>query len=563
LIRVKARRGLGKDLAARPDVGWNAGGIIRSAAVPDACAQSQTAATQDEAVAVLANPATHGGARVTRLETHGNLIFLAGDDAWKIKRAVRFPYMDFSTLERRHAACEAELAVNRAFAPDLYLGVVPLTREADGHLALGGKGAAVEWAVHMRRFGQDDLLSAYAEAGRLTDAQAKAVADCVVESHRRAVPCDPATLAATSGHARIARVLEPVIATLATTALAPATVTSWADAARARLEAVAALLDSRARSGAVRRCHGDLHAANIVFWRGTPMLYDAIEFDPEIATVDTLYDLAFLVMDLGVRGATRAANVILNRYLWRMQDLRDIDGLAALPLFMSLRAGIRSMVTAERAEQEEASRRGQDLAVAARLLAHAVELLSPPPARLLAIAGRSGTGKSTLAARLAPETGGAPGAVHLRTDLIRKALAGVGEMQRLPQSAYTAEASRRVYDETMRQARHALAAGASVIVDAVAAHAAEREAIANLAQEQGAEFLGLWLTGPADVLAARVDARVGDASDATADVVRTQANWDTGPLEKGWSAINAAGSIDDTYIRARAVLDTRREFTAS
>jgi aminoglycoside phosphotransferase family enzyme/predicted kinase len=508
-----------------------------------------TAGAQDDAIAFLADRATHGGAEVSRIETHGNLIFLAGTDAWKIKRAVRFPYMDFSTLERRHQACLAEIEINRRFAPELYIEVAAITRTHDGRLALGGDGTPVEWAVHMRRFGQDDLLSARAEAGSLTDALAKAVADRVCESHAQA----PA-VTETDGHGRVQRVLTPLIATLSQTGLDAGAVSAWAAAARAALESNRTLLDARARRGCVRHCHGDLHAANIVLWHGRPMLYDAIEFDPEIARIDTLYDLAFLLMDLGMRGAPRAANVILNRTLWKTPADDAFEGLALLPLFMSLRAAIRAMVTAERASQESGEARAHDLAKASALLSKAQTLLDRPAPRLIAVAGLSGTGKSTLASALAPHLGGAPGAVHIRTDLVRKALAGVDETQRLPPASYTPAASRTVYAETLRQAGRALDAGATVIVDAVAAHADERDAIAALAQAHGLRFDGLWLTGDADVLSARVAARDGDASDATVDVVRTQATWETGLLGPGWHSIDAAGTAQMTYTRAAQAL---------
>lgn len=508
-----------------------------------------TAGAQDDVIAFLADPATHGGAEVTCIETHGNLIFLAGTSAWKIKRAVRFPYMDFSTLVRRHQACLAELDINRRFAPDLYLGVVAITRAEDGRLALSGSGAPVEWAVHMCRFGQDDLLSAHAEAGTLSDTMAKAVADRVLESHAQAPVVSDA-----DGHGRVQRVLTPLLSTLSQTQLAAGAVAALATTAQVVLEQKRGLLDERARAGCIRHCHGDLHAANIVLWRGSPMLYDAIEFDPELARIDTLYDLAFLLMDLGVRGARRAANVILNRMLWRARSDVAYDGLAVLPLFMSLRAAVRAMVTAERAAQENAAARVKDMARASDLLAHARALLAPHPPRLLAVSGLSGTGKSTLASALAPHLGGPPGAVHIRTDLVRKGLAGADETERLPAASYTPEVSRAVYAETLRQAARALDAGATVIVDSVAAKTEERAAIAALARTRGLRFDGLWLTGPADVLGARVAARHGDASDATVDIVHAQAAWDIGSLGAGWRAIDAAGTSEMTYTRAAQAL---------
>lgn len=508
-------------------------------------------AEQAAAIAFLADKASHPGAeRVDCVETHGNLIFLAGDDAWKIKRAVRFPYMDFSTLALRHQACLAELEINRRLAPELYIACVPITRARDGGLTFAGAGEVVEWAVRMRRFAQSDLLSAKAEAGTLADVEAKAVADSVFASHQAA----PSLLDG-AGHARVERVLLPLVAGLdASPAFAGSEVQTWANAATALLAQLQALLDERARHGCVRRCHGDLHAANIVFWHGKPMLYDALEFDPELAAIDTLYDLAFLLMDLARRGQPRAANIIFNRYLWRSRDGRNLGSLAALPLFMSMRAAIRALVTAQRAAQEDASKKSAHDAEARDLLMLARGSLVPRRPRLIAVCGLSGSGKSTLAASLAPDVAAAPGALHLRTDLVRKALWNVEETSSLPATTYTAEASRTVYDALLHQAGVALAAGWTVIVDAVAALPGERKAFAALAARHGGRFQGLWLTSPEVVLSARIAARTGDASDATVAVLREQLKWDTGNLGDGWVALDASGTPAETHAAAAAIL---------
>ncbi len=258
--------------------------------------------------------------QVDRLETHGNLVFLAGEDAWKIKRAVRFPYMDFSTLERRRVACAREVEVNRRLAPDFYLGCVPITRTAKETLAFGGDGDIVEWAVHMRRFDQSSLLSSIAAADGIDADLAKAVADAVYESHRGAP-----SVASASGTTKPCRAgrLDLQRARAAPTR-SPARTPAPSRAMRtSQLERASTILNRRAEVGCVRRCHGDLHLANIVLWQGRPMLFDAIEFDEKIATIDTLYDLAFLLMDLRRYGQARAANVVLNRYLWRSQN--DLD----------------------------------------------------------------------------------------------------------------------------------------------------------------------------------------------------------------------------------------------
>ncbi|MDX2203986.1 MAG: AAA family ATPase [Hyphomicrobiaceae bacterium] len=516
-----------------------------------AAGRKELSETQAETIAFLSEAATHGGVpHVERIETHGNIIFLAGPTAWKIKRAVRFPYMDFSTVELRHRACLEEMAVNARLAPALYIGCVPITREPSGHLAIAGDGVAVEWAVKMHRFAQEDLLSARAAVGPIPQALATAVADAVHASHRGAQ-----IHAEARGADRIGAVLDNLSRALRDLGSLDAGLVESFARGGARLHARAgALLDRRAQQGCVRRCHGDLHAANIVIWNGQPLLYDAIEFDPDLATIDTLYDLSFLLMDLDRRGQRQAANDILNRYLWLGRDDLDLDGLAALPLFMGLRAGIRALVTAERAQQQPEAAAGEEQGRSAALLRAAAGYLVETPPVLIAVAGLSGTGKSTLARRLSPWLGPAPGAVHLRSDLIRKGIAGVGATERLPAESYTPEASVQVYGELARQARLVLAAGRSVVADAVCARPHEREMLRRLAQACGVAFSGLWLAAPPEVLLARVAQRTHDASDATASVVRTQLDWQTQVPGEGWTPVDAGGTPEATLEAARGVL---------
>ncbi len=510
-------------------------------------------ADQAEVVAFLADPSSYAGvSSVERFETHGNLVFLAGSEAWKIKRAVRFPYMDFSTLEKRRAACAREVEINRRLAPDLYLGCVPITRAPDGRLAFAGDGGVVEWAVHMRRFDQGALLSEIATKAGISADLAKAVADAVLESHRRAAPAPAA-----AGADRIGTLVNSLADAFARLEIfAEADVVQFRREGTRQLHRCSAILDRRAGSGLVRRCHGDLHLGNIVLWQGRPVLFDAIEFDEAIATVDTLYDLAFLLMDLDWHRQRPAANIVLNRYLWRSGDGLALEGLAALPLLIACRAGVRAMVTADRAGQEQpaAARRDQDKARA--YLGAACGYLAPAPPRLVAVGGLSGTGKTTLAAALAPWLGAAPGAVHLRSDLERKSLFGVGETDPLPAQSYSRETSERIYAILREKARPALAAGHSVIVDAVYSAPPERSAVETLARELGVPFQGLWLTAPPQAMVARVAARRGDASDATPDVVRLQLARDIGALSPAWRRLDASGGSEAALQQARAALAT-------
>ncbi len=507
------------------------------------------AADHAAVVAFLADPRSHTShpSSVERHETHGAIVFLAGDNAYKIKKPVRFTYMDFSTRELRRRACEHEYDINRPHAPEIYLGVVPITRGADGQLAIGGTGDVLEWSVHMRRFDQDQMLDSVSRRLPLPPALCFDLADTAFALHRSAkvVPGHDAT-------GQLRKIGEDVVSALRMALPGySAQINRFARDVTLHLERVAPLLDRRSQHGCVRICHGDMHLGNVVVLNGKPIPFDAIEFDDRIATVDTLYDLVFLLMDLIHCDQTPAANAVLNRYLWRANNIIDLAGLAALPLFMALRAGVRAMVLAQRAAQPDAAEANRRGAVA--YLAQAIDHLSPQPPLLVAIGGLSGTGKSTLGARLAPSLGASPGAVHLRSDLERKALFGAGETERLPADAYTAAVSAKVYAIMIEKAAATLAAGHAVIADAVFLKRFERDSLEAVAAAAGVPCVCLWLEAGKDMLMSRVASRRGDASDATPAVVELQLAHDTGDIS--WNRIHAGTSPDATFAAAIKHLD--------
>lgn len=496
---------------------------------------------QNQVIDFLARPETHGVKHVQRLDTHGNLVFLAGDSAYKIKRAVRFGYMDFSTLEKRRAACHREIEINRQWAPDLYLRCVPIVRRPDGALTFGGAGEIIEWAVHMRRFDQNDLLSTRTERGQLDRDLSMRLAQAVFSSHTTAV-----AVHLPSGRAPFRDLAASISHGLAAAGIFdPETTSRLGDALRQQLDRSALTLDDRAKHGFVRRCHGDLHLANIVLHNAQPTLYDALEFDERLATIDTLYDLAFLLMDLDAHRRRPAANVVLNRYLFLSADTHDLKGLIALPLFLALRAAIRALVISDRAAQETGQERARDLGRARRYLSSALSYATPAAPRLIVVAGLSGTGKTTLAAALAPFLDPAPGAVHFRSDLERKMLAGVGELEHLPADAYTPQARQHVYLSLYEKAASGLRAQHSVVLDAVFETEAQRYAIEDLADSLNVPMHGLWLHADADTLIARVEGRHDDASDATADVVRHQLGRNIGQLSVRWRSLHTGGTAND------------------
>ncbi len=508
---------------------------------------------QKDVIAFLADGRTHGsaGAQVVQVETHAAIVFLVGDRAYKLKKAVALPYLDFSTLDLRRHVCEEEIRLNRRTAPDVYLGVLPVTRGDDGRLALGGDGRPVEWLVEMRRFDDSQLLDRLARSGELHDHALIDLADEVAAFHAAAAPC-PAG-ADVSEYLRVNAVIAGEFDTYTPEVFSAEPARRFVEAVAAEGERHRALLARRRTEGLVRECHGDLHLRNIFLEHGRPVIFDAIEFDTRLSHTDVMYDLAFLLMDLWHRDMRHGANVVLNRYLARTGD---IEGVAVLPMFLALRAGIRAHVNATMAagtpDAEKAAARRQE---ARDYLALALDCLTPRPPRLIGIGGLSGSGKSTLATALAPEPelGPPPGAVRLRSDEIRKVLMGVEPEQPLPPSAYASEVSDQVYHLLYRRSATALAAGYSVIADATHSLADGRRRLAEVAREAGVRFDGLWLEAPAQVMARRIDDRTRDPSDATVEVLHAQLREDTGPID--WQHIDSSGKIADVLAAARRCLE--------
>lgn len=464
-----------------------------------------------------------------RIDTHGAVVFLCRAHAYKLKRAVKFPYMDFSTASRRAAMCAAEIDINRRMAPEIYLGVRPVFRR-QGRLVLGEIGEsgddAIDWLVTMRRFDEEGMLDRMAARGALTPVlmaslgmriarfhdglPAIAEGFCAPDDYRHSVAADVRQMREAGDR------------------LDPPTSEALAEAMPRSLEPFVDLVARRVAAGAVRRCHGDLHLRNIVLQHGEPVPFDAIEFSDKIANIDVLYDLAFALMDLARQGLRALANRLLNEWLWRIAELPGAsheEALALLPMFLARRASIRAYV-----DSAVTAVSGADNAPARAYQKAALDFLQPAPQRLLVVGGLSGSGKTTLALKLAPEIGRSPGAVVVRSDVERKRRAGIDLEARMPAGSYTPEASAQVYEAIIARAERALRAGHSVVLDAVFAREPERAAAEALADRVGVPFRGIWLDVPKEVAQERVAGRRGDASDATPDVVARQFDYDLGSI---------------------------------
>ena len=480
-----------------------------------------------------------GQGRCERLvETSISWVFLYRDRVLKLKKPVDFGFVDFTTPAKRRWAAERELQFNRATAPDIYRAVHAVVRRPNGGFALGGEGEVIDWALEMRRFDETEVLSeqpqvvhgAFAETLGRQIAQVHAAAPLgakgggsegieeVIRSNSRQLRGLPQGI----DQAMVERVL-------AATELA--------------LQSVAGLLDERLRLGLVRRCHGDLHLGNILLENGRAVLFDCVEFNDALNEIDVLYDLAFLLMDLGFCGQAEGANRVLNGWCdeaalafgdepWR--------GLAALPLFQAVRATVRAHVCGHAADVDGATRH----------LAAAEGHLRPVGPGLAAVGGLSGSGKTTFARALAPMIAPTPGAVVLRSDEIRKRLWGRSPTDALPPEAYTADASASVYDAMIHAARTCLSAGWPVVLDASFLEARQRSRAEALAVDLRCRFEAVWLEAPADVLKARVAERSGDASDADLRVLQGQLTRDPGPIRwRRLKAVDLEGGVQATAKR--------------
>ncbi len=329
---------------------------------------------------------------VERIDTHISIVFLAGDRVYKLKRAVCFDFVDFSTVDLRRAACDAEVRLNRRTAPALYLGVRAVTREADSSLAIDGVGAVLDWLVEMVRFDQASLFNRQVRAGRLGGVEMEQLATEIVKLHDRAAACPER-----GGAPDMAALTDQLEAGLATEVFDSASVDRLIGRLRRSRIKSQALLESRRETGFVRQCHGDLHLANICLVDGRATLFDCIEFNDDLACIDLLYDVAFPVMDLWHHGARDLANRLLNEYFGRTGD---VGGMALMPLFLGCRAGVRAMVLALAARTDDDPLKAAATEQTARgYLAAAGRLAAPAPARLVAVGGLSGSRKSTLAHR--------------------------------------------------------------------------------------------------------------------------------------------------------------------
>jgi len=460
------------------------------------------------------------------IETHISYVLFDRGFAYKIKKPLRFPFLDFSTLAAREFYCREELRLNRRLAPSIYLDVVPITGTSDAPVLdppdARREGPAIEYAVKMREFDQDGLLSRVIARDQLTTARVEALAAAVASFHERT-----SRLESTTPYGRPGGIVEDARDNFAAMKAAASD-----EAIRRELDQLAAWTEDEARrltpafvarkaDGFVRECHGDLHLGNIALVDNTVTLFDCIEFNPAMRWIDVMSDVAFLVMDLRDRNRPDLAARFLNSYLLRTGDY---EGLAVLPFYTVYRALVRAKIACLRLAQTTGD---EQRAIRAELSAY-VDLARRETVRttpsVIITHGVSGSGKSTRAQALVEN-----GAIAIRSDVERKRLFGLDASARshspVGGGLYASDVDRRTYDRLAELARLIVRAGYTVVVDAAFLKRSQRDLLRGVASELGVRFVIADCAAPQSVLRDRVTRRLErehDASEATLDVLASQ-----------------------------------------
>lgn len=458
---------------------------------------------------------SHVAGAIDIVETHISWVLLTGQYAYKIKKPISFPFLDFSTLAQRQFFCQEELRLNRRLAPSLYLEVVPVTGTPQ-RPKVGGAGEAIEYAIKMAQFSSGQLLSERAERGQLGVAEIDQLAQLIADFHHSIAHAAEASCygdSATIKHwfAGNFDCIRPLLNDERQLQQLQG-MQAWGDN---EWRQKAGLMQARKQQGYVRECHGDLHLNNITLIDGIATLFDCIEFNPELRWIDVINEIAFLVIDLLRFGHDDYAYRVLNRYL---QLTGDYQGLDLLPYYLVYRALVRAKVALLRMAQhgEEAAQQArEEYAVYANLAERFTQSAEP---LLIIMHGYSGSGKSVLASRLAEQTG----AIQIRSDIERKRLFGYREQDNTGGGVYTEAAGQRTYHHLANLAKIILAAGFPVIVDATFLQAAQRESFRQLADGCGARFVIVDVQASEQILYRRIGQRQGDASEATLEVLQQQ-----------------------------------------
>ncbi|MCG8341241.1 MAG: AAA family ATPase [Chlorobiales bacterium] len=465
----------------------------------------------------------HPVEEIVVVETHISLVFLTGPYAYKTKKAVNLGFLDFSTLEKRKHFCREELRLNRRLCADLYLDVVPVT-ERSGTIMIGSKGRIIDYAVKMVQFDRRLELDTLLLQGKITGEQIDEISRTVAAFHESSPAAEP-----DKPYGRPEILIKPVRDNFIEaerlnrnpqeTKLLEK-LKKWTETEYRRLMPIFLF---RKAGGAIRECHGDMHTGNMVLWKKRVMIFDCIEFNPFLSTIDVISEISFLVMDLEHSGHPEHAWRFLNDYL---SLTGDYEGLPLIRFYKTYRAMVRAKVTAIRHFQEKNRRKKeQTLAEHRSYIVTALSYASPEPFGLVITCGVSGSGKTTVARELASRMQ----AIHIRSDVERKRIFGLRHCE-----TSSPGQSKAIYSETSSQQTYAklydIASGClensyRVIVDATFLREEERKRFISLGKNKNLPVIILFCEAPETFLEERVTKRQlkgKDASEADTAVLRQQ-----------------------------------------
>ena len=487
-------------------------------------------------------------------ETNISNVFLTGEKAYKLKRGVKYPYVDYSTLEKRQAACRKELELCEKFAPGLCHGVEEVVSDKKGRVFLRSacsdkKAEVVDYVLVMHEFEEDMLFENMVDRGDLDRFEMMDTAEKIFNSHKNAEiittrnPLDIIRGRIYENNAMIRCFVPDVFDEEDVDALEAEQLET--------LERYRDLLLKRQTDGKIRWCHGDLTLRNLAMWNGQVVPFNPIEFYDDLTQIDTMYDFAFLLVEMESKGQRRLASILFNHYMALSEDW---DGVPVLPLFLSCRAAVNAYVFAQRSVEIKdkheamlmANRAYEQLVISKRFLEHQKPVL-------VACGGLSGSGKSRIARESAPFIGNPPGAVIVRDDVLRKNMMNTGLEENLNVSEYKPEIEEEVFKAVCEKCRYMLASGQSVVADALFHKPEQRRAIEALAREMQVDFKGIWVDAPLDVRIERVTQRKRNPSDVrSAEELKQQLDIDVGPVT--WEKIDTSGDRMTTLTRVRTLL---------